>query len=738
VADIALEYDDLLDAGGASWRRRLIAAGAAILIAAIAAYFAWNHWMNGGTSAAPPVFTEATVGSGNVTKTISTSGTVSASATSNLNFATAEKVTKVNVVVGQAVKQGDVLAEVDATDAQNALRTAQASLASANANLQQTLAGSTASQLASADQSVVQAQTSYTNAANALQTLKDPPKATDLEAAQQAVTAAQAQLQTAQQAQSDLYSNAQKAIATAQTGVQSAQTALTSAEQAVNNASENEQLAQSTLLTAETSYCTDPDPSSIPAFCSVTAAPISITDANIMVTVSAGADVTRGKAAQNVLSSDNGYRSSVSASQSATNALTTAQNNLTSANAALATAQASPTQAQIAAANSAVSAAQSALDTANANLATLQAGPTQAQLASAQGAVDQAAASLKSAQASRDQAYAGSTAAQIQSARSAVQQAQVNVDNAQKGVDNTKLTAPFDGTVSALNVQVGDIASAGGSTGSSSTGAAIVLNTPNQLVLNLTIAETDYPSVKVGDTGTVTFSALTGEIFPFVIDSIGANPTTTQGVVTYPARAHLVTGQQAAQILSSLANFGGRNRQGAAAGATPGADATPGAARTPRAARTPSASGTPGAGVASGAAGVPGGARAGGFAQALANQQQPAPGMSATAIIIVDQRTNVITVPLKAVQTKNRQTVVTIKNADGSTQDVPVVAGLSDATNTEITSGLTEGQTIEVPGATTTTAAAQALPATGGFGRGGGGGGAFFGGGGGGGRAAGD
>jgi HlyD family secretion protein len=78
--------------------------------------------------------------------------------------------------------------------------------------------------------------------------------------------------------------------------------------------------------------------------------------------------------------------------------------------------------------------------------------------------------------------------------------------------------------------------------------------------------------------------------------------------------------------------------------------------------------------------------------------------------------------------------VVTVKNADGSTQDVPVVTGLSDSTNTEITSGLTEGQTIEVPGTTATTAsAASALPATGGFGRAGGGG--FFAGGGGGGRA---
>ncbi|MDE3096577.1 MAG: biotin/lipoyl-binding protein [Chloroflexota bacterium] len=707
IADRSFEYDDLLDSGASPWRRRLLIGAVALIVAAVAAFFAWNQWVRGGSAAAPPVFTQATVTTGNVTKTISTSGTVSAAATANLSFtAQSEKVTKVNVVVGQAVKAGDVLAQIDPTDAQNALKTAQASLASAQANLQQTLAGSTAPQLAAADQGVVQAQTSYNNAVNALQTLQQPPTAAALEADQQAVTAAQAQLQTAQQAQADLTTNAQTALRTAQLNLQAAQAALTSAQQAVTNASENQTLAQATLAGAESAYCANPDPANIPSFCTVQSMPIPISDATMMVTVSGGANATAAKLAQTVLTSDSGYRSALTAAQTASNALTTAQNNVTTATTALATAQAQPTQAQVTAAASAVSAAQSALATANANLATLQAGPTAAQLASAQGAVDQAAASLKAAQASRDQTYAGSTSAQIQSARTAVVQAQVNVANAQKGVADTKLVAPFDGTVAALNIQVGDLTGASSASGSA---PAIVLNTPNRLVLNLTIAETDYPSVKVGDTGTVTFSALTGEIFPFVIDGLGANPTTTQGVVTYQATGHLVTGPQAAQILGSLSSFAGRarNRQAGAAAGTPTASTTPRAATTPAASATPAANATPGATRRFG----------GGFVRALANQQQPAPGMSATATIIVDQRTNVIMVPSKAVQTKNRQSFVTVKNANGTTQDVTVTTGLTDGTNTEITSGLTDGQTIEIPGTvTTTTTTTQALPATGGFG----------------------
>jgi len=721
VADIALEYDDLLDSGRSPWKRRLIIAAIIAVIAGAATFFAWDRWMRGGSSVVAPVFTEATVSNGNVTKTISTSGSVSASQTSNLNFQTSGKVTKVDIKLGQQVKQGDVLAEIDPTDAQNSLKTAQASLATAQANLQQALQGSTAAQLAQADQSVVSAQTSYNNAVNALQTLRTPPTAAQLQAAQQAVTAAQAQLQQAQQALSDLYTNAQAAVQTAQLGLQKVQAALSAAQAALTNAQENQQLAQVTLTTAETAYCTAPDPSYIPSFCTVQATPISVSDATMMATASGLAAPSAAALAQKVLTADSGYRSAVTAYQTASTGVTNAQNDLNAANTALATAQSQPTAAQVAAANSAVSGAQSALGTANTNLTTLQAGPTQAQRASAQGAIDQAAASLKSAQASRDLTYAGSTAAQIQQARSSVQQAQITVDNAQKSVSDTKLTAPFDGTVAALNIQVGAIAAGGGASGSTgSSSAAIVLNTPNALVLNLTVAESDYPNVKAGDTGIATFSALTGESFPFVIESVGVNPTTTQGVVTYQAVGRLVTGPQAISILQTLrgSTAGGFNREGGggAANGMPGASTTPRAARTPRAASTPEPGSTATAGG--------GGEFRGNFgAQEAQNAQQPAPGMNATVTIIVDSRTNVTIVPSKAVQTKNRQEVVTVKNADGTTKDVPVTTGLSDSTNTQITSGLTEGQTVEVPGGATTTTATQALPATGGFGGGFGGGG---------------
>src|SRR6478672_432778 len=194
MSNISVGYDDLLDTPEHRLRNRIIGIAVVAALVAAASYAAYARFFSSGTASQAPAFTEGTVTTGNITKTITTSGTVSASATSNLNFSAtgSEKVTKVNVTVGQAVKEGDVLAEVDATDAQNALKTAQASLASAQANLQQMLSGSTAAQLAAADQTLGQAQAAYDKAVRAMNTLRQPPTATDLAAAQQAVTAAQA------------------------------------------------------------------------------------------------------------------------------------------------------------------------------------------------------------------------------------------------------------------------------------------------------------------------------------------------------------------------------------------------------------------------------------------------------------------------------------------------------------------------------------------------------------------
>lgn len=72
-----------------------------------------------------------------------------------------------------------------------------------------------------------------------------------------------------------------------------------------------------------------------------------------------------------------------------------------------------------------------------------------------------------------------------------------------------------------------------------------------------------------------------------------------------------------------------------------------------------------------------------------------APNMSATANIIVDTKTDVLLVPLAAVQTSNGQSYIRVLK-NGQITETPVTIGESSDTQTEITSGLHEGDTVVV------------------------------------------
>ncbi len=69
------------------------------------------------------------------------------------------------------------------------------------------------------------------------------------------------------------------------------------------------------------------------------------------------------------------------------------------------------------------------------------------------------------------------------------------------------------------------------------------------------------------------------------------------------------------------------------------------------------------------------------------------PNMAVTADIIVDTATDVLFVPSTALATQNGSTLAkTLVN--GKEVDVPVEVGISSDTDTVITSGLTEGQSV--------------------------------------------
>ena len=153
----------------------------------------------------------------------------------------------------------------------------------------------------------------------------------------------------------------------------------------------------------------------------------------------------------------------------------------------------------------------------------------QAQLAQNQAAVTQAEANMDLAKVtsgrtselvrqgwtSRQQGdqdrltYAGSTAA-VDVARANVRVAQAQVDRLEKLTAFERVTAPFDGVITARNTDVGALINAGA--GSPATEMFHMAST-RTLRIFVAAPETDAPDLHPGDTATVTFDEFPGQAF---------------------------------------------------------------------------------------------------------------------------------------------------------------------------------------------------------------------------------
>jgi len=671
MSETVNDYEDLLEESEHRWRNRVIGlVGLAVLVAA-GAYALWAMVLSDGGSSADETQT-ATVERGSITNTLSTSGVVVAQSTVDLSFGQSGTVLALNVTLGQEVKQGDVLAEMESDELEGALATAELSLASAQAKFDELLEGPSESDLASADQSLLQAQASFDKAEDALEDLIDGPSGTELATAELAVASAESQLAKAEESREKLYSSSDDAIEAAEQAVERAENALDSAEVAADNAADGLSAAEAALYSAETDYCghTEEEASSCAtrgascydldydvSFCARRAAPLSSEDEDALSDITAADDPELAAKAASVLAASASYNKDLASKNSADDAVEAAEEDLEAALDDLEEAKEGPSSAEIAAADVAVASAQLSLDEANEKLAELIEGPTQEDLEEAQSDLDQAAAALAVAQAKWDDVYDGTDPLDIELERDKVRQAELSVERARDNLEDAQIIAPFDGTVAELNIELGQEVSTGGQQ------AAIVLNTPDALRLDLVISESDRPEVEVGQSGFASFDALGDIPFPFVIDLVGTNPTTTQGIVTYEVRATLQT-ERSPEAMGAL--LGAR-----------GGSATPQA-------------GAPDTGD------IPAEALER-FAGGFDTDAKPLPGMNASVTITLDQAQDVLVVPAQAIQTEGFRSVVEVVNDDGSTESVVVQTGLSDGLNTEITEGLEEGQTIIIP-----------------------------------------
>ncbi|RSD17910.1 efflux RND transporter periplasmic adaptor subunit [Amycolatopsis eburnea] len=257
-----------------------------------------------------------------------------------------------------------------------------------------------------------------------------------------------------------------------------------------------------------------------------------------------------------------------------------------------------------------------------------------------------------------------SAANSVTSAQAKLDQAQLDVQTAQEALDNTTLYAPGAGTVTAVNGTVGQQSSSGSAGSSQSSSSSSGSGQGGQGSSNSTASSSSSSS----SSGFITITNLTGLVVNTSVAEIDVSK--------------VKTGQKATVTLNALPD-------------------KPIQATVSSVNLTPTTSGS----VVS-------------YGAQLALTAPPdglRPGQSASVVITVASADNALSVPAAAVTTAGNTNVVTVQeNGQNVTRQVQV--GIRGESTVQITSGLTEGESVVLTGASAATGTGRTGTGTGGTG----------------------
>lgn len=170
--------------------------------------------------------------------------------------------------------------------------------------------------------------------------------------------------------------------------------------------------------------------------------------------------------------------------------------------------------------------------------------PTAQDIATAKGNLMSAQAAVAQAQQNWDLVKDGPNAAQLAVLQAAVADAQSAYNLVKNGpnpndvaaakakisadqsiINTMKIVAPFNGTITSVSNLVNDQVASGA--------AAFQIDDMSHLLIGVTVAETDYPKIKLDQAVNITFNALTGKKYTGKVVDISQVGTSTQGVVTF-------------------------------------------------------------------------------------------------------------------------------------------------------------------------------------------------------------
>lgn len=415
---------------------------------------------------------------GTVIQSISGTGQVSATNQADIKPKVSGQVTDIAVQNSQTVKAGALLVRIDDQSAQKAVRDAQANLQSAQLSLQKLLQPADALSLTQSQNQLAQAQESKDSAVNDLQTAYDngfsnvataflnlPSIMTGL---QNILYTTSPGLGTAGQWNLDYYANVAAQYNASATSFRA-------------DANDKYQIARTAYDQNFTDYkATD------------RTAPTTTIESLINESYATTKDIA-------------------DAVKSASNLIQFYEDKLTSQNLQ----PASIADTQLASLNTYTGQVNSQLSNLLGSVNTIQ---------SDKQAIVNADRSITADQESLAKLQAGADPIDIQSSQLSVQQRQNALLDAEQTLADYSVHAPFDGTIAALNVKLGDQVGSG---------SAVATLITQQKLAEVSLNEIDAAKVQVGQKATLTFDAidglsLTGEVAE--IDTIG---TVTQGVVSY-------------------------------------------------------------------------------------------------------------------------------------------------------------------------------------------------------------
>jgi HlyD family secretion protein len=287
-------------------------------------------------------------------------------------------------------------------------------------------------------------------------------------------------------------------------------------------------------------------------------------------------------------------------------------------------------------------------------------------LVDAQTAVATANSAVADAQLTVEDAKLAVTNAQLD-----VDEAKASVTDAQSDLDDAKakspiITAPFDGFISSVKVSGGDEVFKGT--------VAMTIVDPNQFSAKILVTEEDIFSVKLGGDATVSLTALSDYTFPAKVTKISPTATVSSGVVNYAVTVNITSLQPitttqsttTSQLLTQSANI-----------------------------TMPSGTFTPPSGTPSGNFTAPKTTTSTTSTSSSTTNVTLKDGLSATVSIVSQQKSNILIIPGKAITRQSGNSTVQVVKGTGTETRV-IQTGMTDGTYTEVASGLTEGEQVQI------------------------------------------